>query len=112
MGNCGGFGRGLRQAASQQSGAVVQRVPSVDTYGITDEYERVRATVPSASQLMSIAGKYSSPEIDNREVTVAPSGNSISVQLGTKMTLILTLSYDNDFSNDLATVIFSRDENG
>jgi CubicO group peptidase (beta-lactamase class C family) len=82
-----------------------------DAYGIADEYERVTETTPSPSLLASVAGKYTSPEIDG-EVTVVPSGTSISVQFGTKTSLILAPAYDNTFSNDLVTAIFSRDDNG
>ena len=81
-----------------------------DVYGIVDRYEHVKATALSPSQLASIAGKYTSPEIDG-EVTVVPSGTSISVQFGTKTSLILAPAYDNAFSNDLVTVIFSSDGN-
>jgi hypothetical protein len=80
-------------------------------YGVVDRYEHVKAPAPSPSQLASIAGKYTSPEIDG-EVTIVPSGTSISVQFGTKTSLILAPAYDNAFSNDSVTVIFSRDGNG
>jgi CubicO group peptidase (beta-lactamase class C family) len=82
-----------------------------DVYGVVDRYEHVKAPAPSPSQLASIAGKYTSPEIDS-EVTIVPSGPSISVQFGTKTSLILAPAYDNAFSNDSLTVIFSRDGNG
>jgi CubicO group peptidase (beta-lactamase class C family) len=87
------------------------RITVTDAYGIADEYERVTATAFSPSQLASVAGKYTSPEIEG-EVTVVPNGSSISVQLGTKTALILEPAYDNAFSNDLVTVMFSRDDNG
>ena len=82
-----------------------------DAYGISDEYERVTEITPSPRLLASVAGKYTSPEIDG-EVTVLPSGTSISVKFGTKTSLILAPAYDNTFSNDLVTAMFSLDDNG
>ena len=81
-----------------------------DSYGIADKYERVTTTTPSPGFLAGVAGKYTSAEIDG-EVTVVPMGTSISVQLGTKTTLLLAPVYDGAFSNDLVTVMFSRDDN-
>jgi hypothetical protein len=63
-----------------------------DVYGIVDRYEHVKAPSPSPSQLASIAGKYTSPEIDG-EVTIVPSGSSIPVEFGTKTSLILAPAF-------------------
>jgi CubicO group peptidase (beta-lactamase class C family) len=82
-----------------------------DAYGVLDKYARVTETAASSIDLANLTGKYTSPEIDG-EVTVVPSGTAISVQLGTKTTLILPPAYDDAFSNDAMTVMFSRDENG
>lgn len=82
-----------------------------DAYGVVDKYERVTGPAASSVALASVAGKYTSPEIDG-EVTVVQSGPSISVQLGSKTTLILAPAYEDAFSTDSMTVMFSRDQNG
>jgi CubicO group peptidase (beta-lactamase class C family) len=82
-----------------------------DSHGVIDQYERVTASTPAADQLASVAGKYTSPEIDG-EVAVVPTGTSILVQLGSKTTMILAPAYDDAFSDDSMTVMFSRDSGG
>jgi hypothetical protein len=85
-------------------------VTVTDAYGVVDKYQRVTGPAVSVG-LASITGKYTSPEIDG-EVTIVQSGPSISVHLGSKTTLILAPAYEDAFSNDSMTVMFSRDQNG
>src|ERR1700733_4636267 len=82
-----------------------------DAYGVVDKYERVTGPTASSVALASVTGKYTSPEIDG-EVTIVQSGPSISVHLGSKTTLILAPAYEDAFSTDSMTVMFSRDQNG
>jgi CubicO group peptidase (beta-lactamase class C family) len=82
-----------------------------DAYGASDTYGRVRAGSPSVEQVARFAGRYTSPEIDG-EVTVVPEGTSISVRFGTKTTMTLAPSYENTFSNDTTTVVFSGRQAG
>jgi CubicO group peptidase (beta-lactamase class C family) len=82
-----------------------------DAYGVVDKYARVTGPAASSVGLASVTGKYSSPEIDG-EVAILQSGASISVHLGSKTTMTLAPAYDDAFSNDSMTVVFSRDENG
>jgi hypothetical protein len=82
-----------------------------DAYGIVDQFERVAPVSPSSLQPANLAGKYVSPEIAG-EVTVLASGASVTLKFGTKTTLTLEPAYDNAFSNELVTAIFSGDENG
>jgi CubicO group peptidase (beta-lactamase class C family) len=82
-----------------------------DAYGIVDQFERVAPVSPSSLQPANLVGKYISPEIAG-EVTVLASGASVTLKFGTKTTLTLEPAYDNAFSNEQVTAIFSGDENG
>jgi CubicO group peptidase (beta-lactamase class C family) len=82
-----------------------------DAYGIVDQFERVDAVNPTSLKTANLVGKYVSPEIAG-EVTVLANNASVTLKFGTKTTLDLEPAYDNAFSDELVTAIFSRDENG
>jgi CubicO group peptidase (beta-lactamase class C family) len=83
-----------------------------DAYGSVDEYVRTTAAEPSADQLRSLAGIYTSGEAETT-ITAAMDGGALVLKRRPDTVIKLTPVYTDAFSaGGFGTVIFTRDSAG
>jgi CubicO group peptidase (beta-lactamase class C family) len=74
-------------------------------------YERVQPAHPSASELASLAGAYTSPETDTT-LTVAVKDGELTLAIGSNPPVRLRPTFDDSFMMPAAAIRFMRDSGG